>query len=111
VSDLRFVAASSSSSAGWGSATQPSASERFREAVESGRSAARLTRAALSEQPGEWPPEVESAWSECARAWGAVGDPTRRKLASMYASGIRRAVVDPRLGLPDRVALDLVNWG
>lgn len=111
VSDLRLVAASSSSSAGWGSATQPSASERFREAVESGRSAARLTRAALSEQPGEWPPEVESAWSECARAWGAVGDPTRRKLASMYASGIRRAVVDPRLGLPDRVALDLVNWG
>jgi hypothetical protein len=29
----------------------------------------------------------------------------------MYASGIRRAVVDPQLGLPDSVALDLVNWG
>ncbi|MBU6215657.1 MAG: hypothetical protein KGR17_03555 [Acidobacteria bacterium] len=112
VSDLRFVAGSAGSSAGSSvDGTAASAAERFREAVESGRSAAQLTRAALSEQPGEWPPEVESAWEECARAWGAADDPSRRKLASMYASGIRRAIVDPRLGLPDRVALDLINWG
>jgi hypothetical protein len=111
ISDLRFVASSTGSPAGWGSATRPSASERFREAVESGRTAARMTRAALSERSGEWPPELESAWSECARAWRDAGDPSRSKLASMYASGIRRAVVDPQLGLPDSVALDLVNWG
>ncbi len=87
------------------------AGELFRDAVDAGRQAARLTRAVLDGSTDGWPDELAAAWSECADAWGAIGDASRRKLASMYASGVRRAAVGAELGLPDRVALELVRWG